>query len=127
MNQNQEALNNFSLALKYLSLQDPIYEVVDRIHYGQILAGRIFREMGILYCEDQEWEKALESFDKAVQMNAEDLSTYIRRGNLYRREEKWENALKDYRIALSLSKREGKDVTRIERIIQTVEKNVENR
>lgn len=126
MNQNQEALKNFSLALKYLSLQDPIYNVVDRFHYGQILAARIHREIGVLYSEELKLDKALDSFHTAIQLNEEDLAAHLRRGNLYRKKKKWTEALEDYRKVLTLSKKEGRDVERIEKVIKAVEKRVQS-
>ncbi len=125
--ENKKALENFAKGLEFLTLHEPIYEMAEKNLYGQVLAGRIHREMAVLYMEDNDLEKALRELDLALELNGEDALSYMRRGNLFRRQSEWNRAMEDYRKVIDLAEKSGKSSDKIRKISSDLERKIRKR
>lgn len=62
----------------------------------------VYNNRGIAYCKIDEFDKALNDLNTAIELNPDDFIAYNNRGNVYRRKDEINNALGDFNIALTL-------------------------
>jgi len=61
-----------------------------------------WKERGVSFSISGEYEKAIECFDKAIELNPNLTKAYINRGNAYYYLEQYEKAIEDYNRAIEL-------------------------
>ncbi len=123
----KKSLEDFSRGLGYLDLHEPIYDLMQRPRYGQVLAGRIHREMASLHLAESDLEKAMHSLDTAIRLNGKDAKSRLRRGNLFRKQKEWARALEDYRELISLLEESGKSTDQARKVVGDLEKRLQGR
>ena len=62
----------------------------------------VYNNRGIVYCKIGEFDKALNDFNTAIELNPDDFIPYNNRGNVYRRKDEINNAIGDFNTALTL-------------------------
>ncbi len=67
-----------------------------------------YQNRGFVYFNQEQWDLALDDYNKAIALNPEDTKAYIDRGFVYFNQKQWDLALDDYNKAVALNPEDAK-------------------
>ncbi|NES83085.1 MAG: tetratricopeptide repeat protein [Moorea sp. SIO2B7] len=80
-----------------------IKEVIDEIYQNNYNQANLWREIGLIYAASQEYEKAIASYDKALDINLDDDAAWYNRGIALGNLGRYEEALISFKKALDIN------------------------
>ena len=96
-------LEDYSISISYFTLAEKIAEddeIIERVRVNMAVS---YYNRGNAYAKLKKHDKAIEDYNKAIELDPEYATAYYNRGNAYAKLKKYEKAIEDYNKAIELN------------------------
>jgi tetratricopeptide (TPR) repeat protein len=76
----------------------------------------MFNNRGLAYAKLKQFEKAIQDYDQAIELNPKDFNAFNNRGPAYAKLKQFEKAIQDYNQAIELNPKDARTFNNVKNI-----------